>query len=217
MENFDRPYQARSVAEFWRRWHISLSTWFRDYVYVPLGGNRVGSGRRQLNLLVTFLASGLWHGANWTYVVWGMLHGFYMVAGLTLKPWRQRIASRIGLDRSPGVSACLSVVCTFLLVCSTWVFFRADSLSTAFLLIANSVRFAGEGLDVYILTKHQINLALLGLAVLFAVELMQGSKAVHDFLMGRSLVLRWSAYYTLTLSILYLGTHEVQEFIYFQF
>src|SRR6476620_5869000 len=91
MKNFDRPYAARSITEFWRRWHISLSTWFRDYLYIPLGGNRVARSRLYLNLLITFLVSGLWHGARWTFVVWGALHGAYLIASLATEGARARV------------------------------------------------------------------------------------------------------------------------------
>ena len=103
MKNFDRPYTARSIGEFWRRWHISLSTWFRDYVYIPLGGNRTARPRWYVNLFVTFLVSGLWHGARWTFVVWGALHGAYLIAGLVSAGARKRVRAALGLERHPAV------------------------------------------------------------------------------------------------------------------
>ena len=97
MTNFDRPYSSQSIAEFWRRWHISLSTWLRDYLYIPLGGNRVPPWRRAFNLFFTFLVSGLWHGAAWTFVVWGALHGIYLVLGLWARDVRQTMIRALGL------------------------------------------------------------------------------------------------------------------------
>src|SRR5207248_6883861 len=91
MKNFNRTYAARSIPEFWRRWHISLSTWFRDYLYIPLGGNRYGIKFWLLAVMITFAVSGLWHGANWTYVVWGVLNGFYLLVGTATKDWRDRV------------------------------------------------------------------------------------------------------------------------------
>src|SRR6185369_6184807 len=101
MKNFDRPYWARSIGEFWHRWHISLSTWFRDYLYIPLGGNRVSKWRWYTNLMVTFLVSGLWHGANWTFVAWGALHGTYLVTSIWTESVRRSFTRAIGLDRLP--------------------------------------------------------------------------------------------------------------------
>lgn len=131
MENFKAPYMAWSITEFWRRWHLSLSTWFRDYLYIPLGGNRKGEFRRNTNQMIVFLASGLWHGANWTYVIWGGLHGVYQVAaGLRNKhlPGFQ--------NPLPGtLRSAVNVLVTFVLVMLTWVFFRATSVESAFLIL----------------------------------------------------------------------------------
>lgn len=132
MQNFDRPYGARSISEFWHRWHISLSTWFRDYVYIPLGGNRRGSLIRSRNLAVVFLLSGLWHGANWTFVVWGALHGFALIFLLQTVGPRQRLVGALGLDRLPALYDTLCLLATFAFVCFAWIFFRAASLDDAF-------------------------------------------------------------------------------------
>ncbi len=128
MTNFRQPYCSQSVSEFWGRWHISLSTWFRDYLYIPLGGNRVGSLRRVLNLMVTFLVSGLWHGASWTYVVWGGLNGAFLVVEGLISP---RLRSR----SPPGVLAAGRVLITFTAICVTWVFFRATTLHDAWVIL----------------------------------------------------------------------------------
>ena len=135
MKNFDRPYSASSIKEFWSRWHISLSGWFKDYLYIPLGGSRRSPVRNMLNVFIVFLVSGLWHGANWTFVIWGALHGIYRVIGtLTIKK-RNALISRIGLSPdSRGVLAVRRVV-TFLLVCLAWVFFRANTIADAFTLL----------------------------------------------------------------------------------
>ena len=129
MENFRRPYLATSVREFWaNRWHLSLSAWFRDYLYIPLGGSRVSSFRLYLNLMVVFLVSGLWHGANWTFVVWGGLNGLYQVIGLMMARGSRRAARDAGRS---VVGSLIGGVVTFHLVLITWVFFRAASLSDA--------------------------------------------------------------------------------------
>ncbi|MFZ5859010.1 MAG: MBOAT family O-acyltransferase [Chloroflexota bacterium] len=131
MKNFDHPYFARSISEFWSRWHISLSTWFRDYLYIPLGGNRVSKPRWMFNIFVTFLVSGLWHGANWTYIIWGALHGTYFVLSALTESARARLASLLGLGGWPRLRAALSMLTTFALVSFAWIFFRAASLSDA--------------------------------------------------------------------------------------
>jgi hypothetical protein len=131
MKNFDHPYFARSISEFWRRWHISLSTWFRDYLYIPLGGNRVSKPRWAFNLFITFLISGLWHGANWTYIIWGALHGFYVVMAALTEPFWQHLTALTRLDRLPRLKSALAMFVTFSLVTFAWIFFRAASLSDA--------------------------------------------------------------------------------------
>ena len=131
MKNFDHPYFAQSISDFWRRWHISLSTWFRDYVYIPLGGNRVSKPRWAFNLFLTFLISGLWHGANWTYILWGALHGTYFVFSALTEPIWQRLSALTRLDQLPKLKSALAMLTTFGLVTFAWIFFRATSLSDA--------------------------------------------------------------------------------------
>ncbi|RYY07325.1 MAG: MBOAT family protein, partial [Sphingobacteriaceae bacterium] len=133
MTNFNKPYQAKSLNEFWQRWHISLSSWFRDYLYIPLGGNRVSILGWYFNLFIVFLISGLWHGASWTYVVWGALHGFYLIFALITKNVRNKINHAVFI----GKNSFLPTLTTFLLVCFAWIFFRADNLQTAFYIAKN--------------------------------------------------------------------------------
>lgn len=128
MENFNAPYLSTSVSEFWRRWHISLSTWFRDYLYIPLGGNRRGKVRKYVNLLITFGVSGLWHGANWTYVVWGLLNGIYQMIGEVLRPFRKKMAGFLEIKEDSLSHKGIRIVTTFLLVDLSWVFFRANTV-----------------------------------------------------------------------------------------
>lgn len=132
MKNFDHPYFARSISDFWRRWHISLSTWFRDYLYIPLGGNRVPKLRWAFNILLTFLISGLWHGANWTYIIWGALHGLYFILFELIRPIGERLPSLIGRGKLPRLKIALSTLTTFSLTTFAWIFFRANSISDAF-------------------------------------------------------------------------------------
>ncbi len=134
MTNFRRPYLATSISDFWRRWHISLSTWFRDYVYIPLGGNRVSTPRRYANLLITFVVSGLWHGANWTFIVWGGLHGIYLAIAVLSGGLRERIAVSLGVADHKRLRWLWQAVITFHLALIAWVFFRANSMGDAALI-----------------------------------------------------------------------------------
>lgn len=143
MKNFDHPYIATSIKEFWSRWHISLSTWFKDYLYIPLGGNRCKKWRHLMNVFIVFLVSGLWHGAAWTFVIWGAIHGVYQIFGNLTWKTRNKLLSKIGLsERSLGVVAVRRLF-TFLLVCFAWIFFRANSISDAGTLL--SILFSPEG------------------------------------------------------------------------
>ncbi|MCB0794006.1 MAG: MBOAT family protein [Flavobacteriales bacterium] len=141
MENFRTPYGAASIREFWSRWHISLSTWFRDYVYIPLGGNRVVRWRWYYNLFVVFAVSGLWHGANWTFIVWGALHGAYLVLALVFAPFWERVEAGLGVARIPVLWRALNRSVTLLLVLVAWVLFRANDLGDVAILFGK----VGEG------------------------------------------------------------------------
>src|SRR5207245_5872253 len=135
MVNFRRPYAARSIQEFWRRWHISLSTWFRDYVYIPLGGSRGSAWRTAANIMIVFLLSGLWHGANWTFVVWGALHGAAVTVGMATARLRARLRCAAHLDRWPRAARAGSIFVTFALVCLGWAFFRSRTLADALVML----------------------------------------------------------------------------------
>jgi D-alanyl-lipoteichoic acid acyltransferase DltB (MBOAT superfamily) len=218
MENFNRPYFAKSIAEFWRRWHISLSTWFRDYLYIPLGGNRVSRARWYLNLMIVFVVSGLWHGAAWTFVVWGALHGLYLVLSLSTVGIRERVEAALGFGRHPTLAKGVRVFMTFNLVCFAWIFFRANSISDAFYiaghLFSGIELQAGYGLG---LGPYQLALALLAILVMELGHLLQRRGSVAAYLNARPVWVRWAAYYGLVLATLLFGRLGVTEFIYFQF
>lgn len=129
MENFNSPYLSQSVSEFWRRWHISLSSWFKDYLYIPLGGSRKGKARKYLNKMIIFLASGLWHGADWSFVIWGGINGIYQVIGEILMPLRDRMAKLLRLNRQAWGYKVIRIVGTFILVDITWFFFRVENMN----------------------------------------------------------------------------------------
>ena len=135
MKNFDHPYMAQTIKEFWSRWHLSLSTWFRDYLYIPLGGNRCSRARHLMNIMIVFLVSGLWHGAAWTYVIWGAIHGIYQVVGTLTIKGRNRLLCRIGLSPESKIVVYVRRFNTFVLVCFSWLFFRANSFADAIELI----------------------------------------------------------------------------------
>ena len=129
MKNFDRPYGARDIRDFWKKWHISLTSWFTDYLYIPLGGSRRGRARRMLNIMIVFLVSGLWHGARWTFVIWGGIHGLYQIIGHLTKAPREKIYSLLHIKTDSKLFAAWQRICTFVLVCFAWIFFRANSFS----------------------------------------------------------------------------------------
>lgn len=223
MKNFDRPYFSTSISEFWRRWHISLSTWFRDYVYIPLGGNRAWVGRVYTNLLITFLLSGLWHGANWTFVVWGGLNGLFLIleqaTGGGLWAWLQRTPLR----SSPFLSNLLAGIITFMLVCFTWIFFRADSLNTAWYILTHLFVQLHESLPVAFsyrmgFARWDAVVAVFSVGLLLLVEWQQRGQSLLSQLSRQPVYVRWSGYVLLGLLIVFLGVFDrSQQFIYFQF
>jgi D-alanyl-lipoteichoic acid acyltransferase DltB (MBOAT superfamily) len=224
MKNFDRPYSSRSVAEFWRRWHISLSTWFRDYVYIPLGGNRGTAQRRMFNVFVVFAASGLWHGANWTFLIWGCLHFvFFAVSDLTLKT-RSRLSALTGLAKTPLLHGAMQTAWTFALVCFAWVFFRAQSLVDAWLVVTGLTTGWTEAAawtsfrDHLLLTApFEITAGVFGILVMETYHWLESSGDVFERLARKPTALRWATYYALTASILLMGSFGERQFLYFQF
>jgi D-alanyl-lipoteichoic acid acyltransferase DltB (MBOAT superfamily) len=219
MENFRQPYFSQSIREFWGRWHISLSTWFRDYLYIPIGGNRVSFVRNLFNLMVVFVASGLWHGAGWTFVIWGALHGTAMVVTTALRHYR--IAPLAG---NGWLMVLTRTLLTFVFVCFTWIFFRANSLVDAQYIVAHLFTpYAGdlsaplaEGLlggQVELL----LVLALIGLLLL--VDALDQRVTLAVIAARMPLALRWGAYYGAGAAVVLSGLYGAgaQQFIYFQF
>ena len=233
MKNFDRPYTARSISEFWRRWHISLSTWFRDYVYIPLGGNRTARPRWYANLFVTFLVSGLWHGARWTFVVWGALHGAYLILGLVSAGVRGRVRAALGLERHPAVLRAWQTAATFALVAIAWVFFRAGSLADAWYVTTHLTSGLGAQLSSIVARDagaisslvflgaepSRVVLAVAGVVALLVVERVQGAtpQPLRTRIAGARTPVRWAAYACAVLTIMTLGVFQSARFIYFQF
>lgn len=218
MENFDTPYASTSVGEFWKRWHISLSTWFRDYVYIPLGGSRVARPRWCVNVLVTFGLSGLWHGADWTYVVWGLLNGLYLISGEMTKDVRRAMFALIRLSEAHWLRRIIMLVSTFSLTCIAWVFFRATSLSDAFHILG---RF-WYSWDLNALSTEHFLLRYLPVTVLAIAVLEIGQWAAKRGLPDRLLGLlpipfRLFVYASMVIGVAMFGVYQHQPFIYFQF
>jgi alginate O-acetyltransferase complex protein AlgI len=213
MRNFAYPYFSRDIAEFWRRWHISLSSWFRDYVYYPLGGPFGSKARQVLGVLVTFTLSGLWHGANWTFVLWGFLNGCYYIPLLLVKnpPHHKGIVARG--RRLPTPKEFFQMLGTFGLVLLGWVFFRSETLPDALAYLGRmfTVPWLGGVWHGYYTQPVVIALAF------FFAEWLQRRRA-HVMDLGRApRALRWAAYYALFLVAALFGTFGGREFIYFQF
>jgi D-alanyl-lipoteichoic acid acyltransferase DltB (MBOAT superfamily) len=220
MTNFNKPYTSKSIGEFWSNWHISLSTWFRDYVYIPLGGNRVSESKKQLNIFIVFLLSGLWHGANWTYIVWGFLHGIFRVTEIKIKkltPFR--------------LKSYIARPLIFILITFAWVFFRAESLGKAKMMLG----------QVFVNPIHQLNqiianpinarlkilylnqssselfLAIFFISVLIFIHHKQKLFTFDSWVSSQKKQIRWSIYYGLIISFILTGVFNKSEFIYFQF
>lgn len=234
MKNFDRPYFAANIQDYWRRWHISLSSWFRDYVYIPLGGSRVVKWRFSYNLLFVFMLSGLWHGANWTFVIWGALNGFYVIMSRLTEKIRSKINDFTGLSRLKRIHKIIQIAITFSMVCFAFIFFRANSVNDAFYIITHL--FSGIGaqiqqlanipgvyqklgyLFIYGYSKASPGLVIVSLLILFSVENFQGRLNVYEWLNKKPLLVRFSAYLFFIFFILLFGVfNNPKSFIYFQF
>ena len=228
MDNFDAPYYARSVAEFWRRWHISLSGWFRDYLYIPLGGSRRGRMRKYFNLLVVFFVSGLWHGAQWAFVVWGLINGLYQIAGELLRPVRDRLVRLLGMNRESFSHKLLNVLVTFVLIDISWVFFRAKDITTAFeifrsMLTAKNIYILfNDALFTLGLDWKNFLVMILSIGVLMIADFFRyRGVCVREALCRQELWFRWLFLIGATVFIVVFGVwgsgFSEAAFIYFQF
>ena len=229
MENFRQPYFATTITDFWRRWHISLSMWFRDYLYIPLGGNRCSKAKKYRNLLVTFLVSGLWHGASWNYVAWGGLHGLYQIIGAVTMPFRERMLRCLGFSKDSQLVRSVRQIVTFLLVDFAWLFFRCTSLRNGLLMIQQMFFHTDLAdalqLSSYMLAGGKVDFLILlfGIFVLFVADAIKNRRNVQfrAILAQQKMPVRWIAYYTFVLLLLLCGVVLMDatqaQFIYFQF
>lgn len=215
MTNFRRPVFAKSTSEFWGRWHISLSTWFKDYLYFPMGGSKVSVPRWYFNLMIVFLISGLWHGANWTYVIWGAINGFYLVFAIITKKYRDKFNTITGITKNRGIYITVQVVSTFLLISFSRIFFRAKSVEDAFKVINKILNFSGsifkDGSAIVLYCFFAIFILL---AIEFKKEFYPG---VFTFSHNRNFWVRTSYYSLLIIIIVLVGVFDGGQFIYFQF
>lgn len=231
MENFHAPYFAKSVSEFWRRWHISLSTWFRDYVYIPLGGNRKGKWRKYLNLMVTFCVSGLWHGASWNFVVWGGLNGIYQVIGGLTEKFRDKAKKLLHVNTQCFSYRLFQGILTFGLVDFAWLFFRASGCQAALHMIRHAMETPGWfsmlnpesvlGINTLALDEKDFLVLVVAILVLAVVDALKGKVHFRDWLLRQNLVFRFVAYYAIIFTVVIFGIYgpgfDAASFIYFQF
>lgn len=226
MENFKRPYFSKSISEFWRRWHISLSSWFRDYLYIPLGGNRVSIPRNYFNLLITFIIVGIWHGANWTFIIWGALHGFYIIFERITSKIKVITIKKLRLQRVPVINKGLQIITTFILVCFAWIFFRSNSISDAIFIIRNlfkdlsnlkNIGYLVNSIEVLGLGRTELILMIILLVFMELIHLLERKKDIISYLNEKPLFFRWTCYYVLAFIIVFFQYSGGQQFIYFQF
>ncbi|PYG89156.1 D-alanyl-lipoteichoic acid acyltransferase DltB (MBOAT superfamily) [Ruminiclostridium sufflavum DSM 19573] len=227
MTNFNRPYLSKSIAEFWRRWHISLSTWFKDYVYIPLGGNRCSAPRRYFNLFITFMLSGLWHGANWTYIIWGALNGIYQIISLMTRNIRNKILVFTKLEKVPNIHKSIQIVFTFSLTMFAWIFFRAANIRQAIYIIRNmfvgifdirnfeAVIKVAEGIQAF--NNEGLILSFVLILFLIIIELLQRNVVIRETIDKRFPHICWLIYYAGIFAVIILGQFSKAQFIYFQF
>jgi len=221
MQNFNRPYLSKNIKDFWRNWHISLSSWFRDYVYIPLGGSKCSLIKKYRNIMITFFLSGLWHGANWTFVIWGGLHGFYQVIG--------DIKNKVFKTDKPQffLFTFFRVIITFAIVAFAWIFFRANTVSDAFHIAGNlfsdiknitDPQYVYNVLNSVGLSVYEIAMSFCLILFLMFIELFEKSNVIHYVLNSRPFIFRFVFYYIVVVAILALGVFgNDTAFIYFQF
>ncbi len=227
MQNFNNPYFATSFRDFWSRWHISLSTWFKDYLYIPLGGNRRGRIRSYLNLLITFVVSGLWHGANFTFVIWGFLHGVYQIIERLLKPIGDKFCSLTRIPSNFFIFTIIRWAVVFSMVAFSYIFFVSPDIDTAFYVIEHMFdNFSVTINDTILMTESLISIGFFnykaaGIAitagVVLLLERMSGSTPITDRISKTIFLIRWPFYYASLLAILFFGEFGESPFIYFAF
>lgn len=232
MDNFNRPYFSKTIPEFWRRWHISLSTWFRDYLYIPLGGKEVTLKQWHVNILLVFVVSGLWHGANWTFVVWGLFHGMLYLFYRGVNNYFGHLKDWVTNDVLLFCWKSLSVFICFQLVSISWIFFRANNIRDSFYILNHLFTdltkympgFGGTSNFIYLLNfgklgmgKFHFFIAIMSIVFLLIIQYFQRHGKMRHFVSDRPAYVRWPLYYVICFVILFMGQFVKKEFIYFQF
>ena len=217
LRNFAFPYFSRDIAEFWRRWHISLSSWFKDYLYIPLGGSKGSMWMKIRNTFIIFLVSGFWHGANWTFIIWGALNAIYILPSIIFNTNRNNLDIVAKGKMLPTLKELFAILTTFGLTVLAWIFFRANNVSHAFKYIAEIFSpslftvpsFEGD-------KKSLVTTILLGLFILIEWQGREGKYAIEKLGISWAKPVRWGFYYSVVI-LIFLFTGENQTFIYFQF
>lgn len=208
MDNFNNPYLSKSVGEFWSRWHISLSTWFRDYLYIPIGGNRVKVARWYLNLMIVFLISGLWHGANWTFIIWGGIHGIYLIFGIM----KDKFLSKNGIQIPRNLlTTSLNTVTTFTLVTFAWIFFRSSNLEIVKIIASKIFSFSLKDSNESVMNKYEIVFSILLIVLLVLKE------KYYNNISTKNTVKFYFLFGLISVCCYLFGVFNNKQFIYFQF
>lgn len=229
MENFNTPYFAVSISDFWRRWHISLSTWFRDYLYIPMGGSRCSKIKKYRNIMVVFLVSGVWHGAGWNYIIWGGLHGVYQVVGDLLRPVKAWMVDKLHMDTKAESATWGKILITFALTTFAWIFFRADNMGQALMFLKNMIKrpdpwaiYDGTFYNIGV-ERFDYHVIVTAVLILLAVDLWRYFKKEDfgNFLARQTIWFRWIVLIALGASCIVYGMYGIHfdsaQFIYFQF
>lgn len=227
-DNFEQPYLAISIKDFWRRWHISLSTWFRDYLYIPLGGNRKGKLRYYANLMITFVVSGFWHGASWNYVIWGGIHGIYLILADITNPLKEKVLAILKVNRKNESYHLARIVITFLLTVFAWIFFRASSGYEAIMIIKQMFSSYNPwvlfDMSLYEcgLSRRNVIILLLAILLLIVVDFFHEKRMrLRKWIDKQNFVARLMLYYMAVMIVLLFGIYgpafDAGKFIYSTF
>jgi D-alanyl-lipoteichoic acid acyltransferase DltB (MBOAT superfamily) len=227
VDNFNRPFfYSFSTADLWRRWHMSLMSWFRDYVYIPLGGNRTGKGKWYLNIFITFTLSGLWHGAHWGMILWGSLNGFYLILGNWTQPLREKWVRKMGFSRYPTLRQGVQAAFVFFLFCFTFILFRTKNLSDAFYMITHlgvglgdweGIQSSYKSIFELGLNRNEFIYALLSIGFMEWVHKIEKQEKMRHLFSERLVWVRWPLYFTMVLFLIFFGEYQDHVFFYFQF
>ena len=220
MKNFNRPYFATSISDYWKRWHISLGSWFRDYLYIPLGGNRVSRNRWYFNIFMVFLITGIWHGAGWNFIIWGVLQAFFIIFSMISSGLRGKIADFFHLPDYPLFQHFYKIFITFHLLLFGKIIFRSNSISDAYYIFKNFFADLGNvGYDRFHfgLNKYEFVLSVLLILFLTSIQIIQSKIRIRQYIYSKPLVFRWACYYLLLFIVIHLGEYNSTNFIYFSF